>query len=64
MKRWAHPEARKKNIEENKQPVAGMEDTECYKSRRAEKRSGTVMRMQHTAGTILAALLTRLILKT
>ena len=36
-----------------------MEDAECYKSPRAWKRSGTVMRMQYTAGTILAALLTR-----
>lgn len=36
-----------------------LEDAECYKSRRVEKRSGAIMRMQQTAGTILAAPLVR-----
>jgi len=37
-----------------------LKDAECYKSRRAEERKlESVMRMQQTAGAILAALFSR-----
>lgn len=50
---------RKNGKKESKNQVAGYEDVECYKSRRVASESGAIMRMQHTAGTILAAFLCR-----